>query len=152
MRMVQKSTFSKTLILLVGLAGLAALATFTNTQTSSNPTAALLGWTSEQRDLTGEQFKKKSSKILAVEEISEEYDGLSTVYTGTVKNNTERTYKGIKITINLYDKDKVMIGNAFAIGSGLKPGGEWEFQARSLLKESELEQVEYYELSDVTGL
>lgn len=137
--------------MLAGLAGLAALATLTNTQSDLTPSAALLYWGLEQRDLTGEQFKTKSSKILAVEDITEEYDGLSTVYKGTVKNNTERTYKGIKVTINLYDKDQVMIGNAFAIGSGLKPGGEWEFQARSLLKESELEKVEYYELSGVTG-
>lgn len=150
--MVLKSTFTKTLILLAGLGGLAALTTFTNTDTDLNPAASLLNWNLEQKDLTGEEFKKKSSKILAVEDITEEFDGLSTVYTGTVKNNTERTYKGIKVTINLYDKDKVMIGNAFAIGSGLKPKGEWEFKARSLLSESDLEKVEYYELSDVTGL
>lgn len=150
--MVLKSTFTKTLILLAGLGGLAALATFTNSEAASNPTASILNWNFEQKDLTGEQFKKKSSKILAVEDITEEFDGLSTIYTGTVKNNTERTYKGIKVTINLYDKDKVMIGNAFAIGSGLKPKGEWEFKARSLLNESDLEKVEYYELSDVTGL
>lgn len=150
--MVFKSTTTRTLILLATLAGLVAVATWTNSDSDRNPAASLLGWGSEQRDLTEEQFKKKSSKILSVEQIKEEFDGYSTVYTGTVKNNTSRTYKGIKVTINLYDKDKIMIGNAFAIGSGLKPEGEWEFKARSLLSEADLERVEYYELSDVTGL
>ena len=65
---------------------------------------------------------------------------------GTVKNNTAKQYRYVKIEFTLYDKSDAQIGTAWAIISNLEPNGTWKFKALVLQ-----EETARYKLQSLTG-
>lgn len=64
------------------------------------------------------------------------------VITGTVKNNSKKTYSYVQITFGLYDKDKAKVGSALANINYLAPNQIWKFQAVPMIEEFVYARVE----------
>ena len=50
---------------------------------------------------------------------------------GTVKNNSDRNYTSVVITITFYDKDGAVIGSGQDVVQGLGAGERWKFNVMS---------------------
>ena len=48
--------------------------------------------------------------------------------TGTIRNNTKKTYENVQVQIEIYC-NAVLMGTTIASAKNLKPGGKWEFEA-----------------------
>ncbi len=65
--------------------------------------------------------------------------------TGTIRNNTNKTYEHVEVQVNIYNKE-VLMGTTAARGTNLKPGETWSFEAPVL------EQGAYqYKFTNITG-
>jgi hypothetical protein len=53
----------------------------------------------------------------------------SSVITGVVKNNTNKTYDYLQISFTLYDVDGNVVDTAFTNINNVKPGQTWKFEA-----------------------
>ena len=64
---------------------------------------------------------------------------------GKVKNNTNKTYSYVQVSINLY-KGESQAGSTLANVNNLEPGGTWEFKA--LVTNND---ITGYKIVEVTG-
>lgn len=65
--------------------------------------------------------------------------------TGTIRNNTNKTYEHVEVQVSIYNND-VLMGTTAAKGSNLEPGETWSFEAPVL------EQGAYqYKFTSITG-
>jgi hypothetical protein len=53
----------------------------------------------------------------------------SSVITGVVKNNTNKTYDYLQISFTLYDANDNVVDTAFTNINNVKPGQTWKFEA-----------------------
>lgn len=71
-----------------------------------------------------------SAKGLELVESSSERGEYGNLYiTGTVKNNTNKTYSYAQVTFNLYDDSGAQVGSTMANTNNLEAGGIWKFKA-----------------------
>jgi hypothetical protein len=56
----------------------------------------------------------------------------NSIITGTVKNNSSKTYSYAHITFGVYDKENAKIGTALANIDNLEANGSWKFEASVL--------------------
>lgn len=65
--------------------------------------------------------------------------------TGTIKNNTKKTFEYVQVQIDIYNND-MLTGTTMASTNNLKPGEKWNFSAPVL------EQGVYkYKFASITG-
>ena len=72
-------------------------------------------------------------------------DGYLSYVVGKIKNNTNRTYSYVQVSINLY-KGESQAGSTLANVNNLEPGGTWEFKAMVTNTDATS-----YKIVDVTG-
>ena len=125
----------KALVLLVGL--LAASAVFAGCGVSQTTQTATNG--------TGTTQTKEKKEDLEVLEHSVVQDGYLSYVVGKIKNNTNRTYSYVQVSINLY-KGESQAGSTLANVNNLEPGGTWEFKAMVTNTDATS-----YKIVDVTG-
>ena len=65
---------------------------------------------------------------------------------GQVRNNADRTYSYVQVTINLYDNSGAQVGSTLANVNNLEPGGLWKFKA-VLLEDT----ATNYKIKEITG-
>ena len=128
----------KTLILLVGL--LATAAVFAGCGVSETAQTATDGTGTAQ---TEQKEKKEDLEVL---EHSVVQDGYLSYVVGKIKNNTDKTYSYVQVSINLY-KGESQAGSTLANVNNLEPGGTWEFKA--MVTDDDFTS---YKIVDVTGL
>lgn len=67
---------------------------------------------------------------LEVVETSSEFDEYGVLYiTGTVKNDSSKTYSYVQVTFNLYDDSGSQVGSTMTNTNNLEGGGTWKFRA-----------------------
>ena len=88
---------------------------------------------------------KRKKEDLEVLEHSVVQDGYLSYVVGKIKNNTNRTYSYVQVSINLY-KGKSQAGSTLANVNNLEPGGTWEFKAMVTNTDATS-----YKIVDVTG-
>ena len=127
----------KALVLLVGL--LAASAVFARCGVSQTTQTATNGTGTTQ---TEQKEKKEDLEVL---EHSVVQDGYLSYVVGKIKNNTNRTYSYVQVSINLY-KGESQAGSTLANVNNLEPGGTGEFKAMVTNTDATS-----YKIVDVTG-
>lgn len=75
--------------------------------------------------------------------------GISYTIEGTIKNNTDKQYSYVQVTLNLYDSDGAQIGSALANINNLEANGLWKFKALGSLGDGK--KVASYKLMEITG-
>ena len=125
----------KALVLLVGL--LAASAVFAGCGVSQTTQTAT--------DVTAQTEQQEKKENLEVLEHSVVHDGYLSYIVGKVKNNTNKTYSYVQVSINLY-KGESQAGSTLANVNNLEPGGTWEFKA--LVTNND---ITGYKIVEVTG-
>jgi len=65
---------------------------------------------------------------------------------GQVRNNADRTYSYVQVTINLYDNSGAQVGSTLANVNNLEPGGLWKFKA-VLIEDT----ATNYKIKEITG-
>ena len=73
------------------------------------------------------------------------HDGYLSYIVGKVKNNTNKNYSYVQVSINLY-KGESQAGSTLANVNNLEPGGTWEFKA--LVTNND---ITGYKIVEVTG-
>lgn len=73
-------------------------------------------------------------------------DGYLSYVTGHIRNNTNKEYLYVQVSINLYDDAGTQVGSTLANVNNLAPGGTWAFEA---LITSDL--ATQYRIVDITG-
>lgn len=92
------------------------------------------------------KFSNEPEKTdLEILEYSDTSDGYVRYITGKVKNNTDKTYSYVQVSVNLY-KDDALLGSTLANANNLGPGEVWEFHAPVLY-----EDCNRYKIVEVTG-
>lgn len=72
-------------------------------------------------------------------------DGYVRYVSGHIKNNTNKTYSYVQVSINLYD-DGTLVGSTLDNVNNLEPGATWEFKAVILQ-----DNADQYKITEVTG-
>lgn len=126
----------KALVLLVGL--LATAAVFAGCGVSETTQTATETGTAQ----TEQKEKKEDLEVL---EHSVVQDGYFSYVVGKIKNNTNKTYSYVQVSINLY-KGESQAGSTLANVNNLEPGGTWEFKAMVTN-----DDFTSYKIVDVTG-
>lgn len=107
---------------------------------STTPTQAVKEIASANIELVGNES-----------DISIKKDMFAWYFEGTIVNNKTTDLSYAQIVINLYDSDGALLGTAVDNINNLKAGGKWKFNAMTLLTSDQLEQVESWEVSEITG-
>lgn len=89
------------------------------------------------------QEKKSDLEVLEHSTSSEQY---SNYVVGTVRNNSNKKYGYVQISINLYDDSGAQVGSTMANLNNLEPGGTWKFKALIMDK-----RASKYKIDKVTG-
>ena len=107
------------------------------------------GGNTKDSDL-GEGSASEDEKLpdLEVLEHSMTNDGFWDHVVGKVRNNTDKTYSYVQVSVNLYDGD-TLVGSTLANVNNLGPGAVWEFDAIVL---EEAGSYTRYVIEDITGL
>ncbi|MBU3114338.1 FxLYD domain-containing protein [Clostridium lacusfryxellense] len=82
---------------------------------------------------------------LEVLDKTDEYENGSMYITGTIKNNSGSDYTSAYVTINLYDKDDNIVGNAIDNIQNLGSGEQWKFKCNTSVDFAK------YSVEDVKG-
>lgn len=101
-------------------------------QTSSTPSST-----------PSSQAKVPDLEVVEHSPVSEEY---ARYIVGTVKNNTNKKYEYVQVSINLYDKTGAQVGSTMANVNNLEPHGTWKFKAIVLE-----DNTAKYKIDKVTG-
>jgi len=88
---------------------------------------------------------KESVPDLQVIDHSSSKDSIASYIAGTVKNNTNKTYKYVQVEINLYDASGAQVGSTLANANNLEPNGTWKFKAVTM------DDFKTYKIKDVSG-
>jgi len=67
---------------------------------------------------------------------------------GHVKNNAAKTFRSVKININLYDETGAQVGSTMDIVSNLEPGAVWTFKAFTSVGPG---RVTAYKVKEISG-
>lgn len=94
---------------------------------------------------SGETEESQTHPDLELLDYSDESDGLLRYVVGHIKNNTNRTYSYVQISINLYN-DGTQVGSTLANVNHLEAGSTWEFKA--LITEDSATE---YKIADISG-
>ena len=94
---------------------------------------------------SGETEQTQTLPDLELIDYSDESDGLLRYVVGHIKNNTNRTYSYVQVSINLYDNG-TQVGSTFANVNNLEAGSTWEFKA--LITENSATE---YKIADISG-
>lgn len=94
---------------------------------------------------SGETEQTQTIPDLELIDYSDESDGLLRYVVGHIKNNTNRTYSYVQISINLYN-DGTQVGSTLANVNNLEAGSTWEFKA--LITEDSATE---YKIADISG-
>jgi hypothetical protein len=70
----------------------------------------------------------------------------TSIIIGTIKNNSNKTYKYAQVEINLYDASDTQIGSTLANVNNLEPGATWKFKAPVIE-----ENFAKWKIKDITG-
>lgn len=89
--------------------------------------------------------ENQSLQDLELVDHSTESDGGLRYVVGHIKNNTEKTYAYVQVSINLYN-DGTQVGSTLANVNNLEPGGTWEFKA--LISQDSATE---YKIADISG-
>lgn len=76
-----------------------------------------------------ESSRKPDIELVSYDWKIEEY---SRYIVGTVKNNSDKRYSYLQVSVPLFDKQNNRVGSAFANIAGLDPGQTWKFKAIAL--------------------
>ncbi|MFA4876561.1 MAG: FxLYD domain-containing protein [Methanoregula sp.] len=87
-----------------------------------------------------------ASPLQLVESHTETGDYGSRYVVGSVKNNGDKTYNYVQITINEYDDSGAQVGSTLANVNNLEPGGIWKFKAYVIDKEAT-----NFKVKEITG-
>ena len=75
-------------------------------------------------------------------------DAAGTTYIeGEIKNNTDKSYSYVQVTLNLYDDNGAQLGTAVDNINNLEPNATWKYKALGLVTE----KVSSYKLVEITG-
>ena len=89
-----------------------------------------------------DESKKADLELIDKQAITQ--DGLRYIV-GKIKNNTEKTYSYVQVSINLY-KDDNLVGSTVDNVNNLEPGATWEFKA--IILEDEANK---HKITEITG-
>lgn len=79
------------------------------------------------------------------------YDGYGAYYIeGSIKNNTNQTYRYVEVTFLLYDADGNQLGTATTNVTDIEPNAIWKFKAMD--NTSYPEKVASYKLLEISNL
>lgn len=95
--------------------------------------------------LAGKFANEPEKDDLEILEYKDTNDGYVRYVTGKVKNNTNKKYSYVHVSINLY-KDENLLGSTMANANNLGPGEIWEFSAPILY-----DNCNNYKIADVIG-
>lgn len=102
----------------------------------------------ETENSVEETASEEESKAKAKLEVLS-YDSVSEKYTryvvGEIKNNTDKSYSYVQVSINLYNDD-VLVGSTLANVNNLGPGEVWSFKAPILY-----DNCNKFKIEEVTG-
>ena len=62
------------------------------------------------------------------------------------KNNSNKTYKYVQVSINLYDDSNAQVGSTLANINNLEPNGTWKFKAVVLER-----NTTKYQIKEIAG-
>jgi hypothetical protein len=110
---------------------------------SDSPTTST---SNEQEIQVKKEAPKPAKPKLEVLNVSSTNDGYVKYATGTIRNNTSRTYGYVQVEINLYDKSGAQVGSTIDNINNLEPGKDWKFKA-VIFEDS----ATRFEIKDVTG-
>lgn len=65
---------------------------------------------------------------------------------GQIKNNADKTYSYVQVTINLYDDSGAQIGSTLDNLNNFEPGGVWKFKAMIFEDDATT-----YKIKEITG-
>lgn len=71
------------------------------------------------------------------------------IVTGTLVNNSKKSYESIDVAYVVYDSNGVVLGNAYAYLDGLKKGKSWKFKA--VYYEEDAKDAKTFELLSVNA-
>ena len=74
-----------------------------------------------------------------------EHDGYLRYAVGHIRNNTNKTYRYVQISINLYENE-TQVGSTLANVNNLEPGATWEFKALVTA-----DNATSYKITEITG-
>lgn len=130
-----------------------AISIFSNTDTRTKPDNAVgtadppAAPASSPASATPKEPEPQKKPNLEVVDHKPESGEYGTRYvTGTIKNNTNKTYSYVQVQINLYDKDGAQVGSTMDNTTNLEPGGVWKFKALILD-----DDATKYKIVEVTG-
>lgn len=94
---------------------------------------------------SGQTGENQTVPNLELLDHSTESDGMLRYVVGHIRNNTDKTYSYVQISINLYN-DGTQVGSTLANVNNLEAGGTWEFKA--LITE---ESTTEYKIAEISG-
>lgn len=94
---------------------------------------------------SGQTGENQTVPNLELLDHSTESDGMLRYVVGHIRNNTDKTYSYVQISINLYN-DGTQVGSTLANVNNLEAGGTWEFKA--LITE---ESTSEYKIAEISG-
>ncbi len=106
--------------------GLMNLSQYTKQRSNSNPFVPE-GTAVFDRDTTG-----TGTPDLEIVEASTEQDRIATYITGTIRNNSQKTYNNVRLNINLY-QNNTLVDSTFAMTFTLKPNDTQEFRTLAIM-------------------
>lgn len=89
----------------------------------------------------------KKADLELVGESNAEVTPYMVTISGSVKNNTSKTYRYVQVVVNIYDKDDNLLGTALDNVTNLEAGGTWKFKAIG----SNPGGASRYKITDITG-
>lgn len=70
--------------------------------------------------------------------------------TGTLKNNTDRSYSYVQVEFYVYDSAGNMLDTCLGNNSGLEANGSWKFTASCFFSNGDSHKVASYKLKEIT--
>ena len=98
-------------------------------------------------DSEGHKAMSDTDAALVIESDFTASFGVNSNIVGQIKNNSDKTFRTVKIKINLY-KYGAQIGNQMATLSNLGPGDTWKFTVASI---GGTEYADAYKVIEISG-
>jgi hypothetical protein len=98
--------------------------------------------TTEQRTNASTTDARRQTSDFSVSDLKWKRGEYLLAITGTVTNNTTRSYGYVQVEINLYDKGGALVGSTLANANNLAPNAQWKFSAPILVESAATFKVE----------
>lgn len=114
---------------------------------TDNPQVSVDNATTETTDTTADaevtEPEAPAEDFSLVGDCTTEDDGFAFYISGTLQNNTDKTYSYAQITFNLYDASGSQIGTALANVNNLEANGSWKFKAMGMGENGDVATYKY---------